>query len=131
MLKRLTLLSSSVVGVWFLSQTLFLRQAHAFTEDPNRFFRNSDPQTPADELKGFHVPDGFEVQLFADDTQLGGKPINMAFDARGRLWVTCTQEYPFAVKKDKWSADTTSAPLTHMRQRSTSSCGKLRRASRS
>ncbi len=33
----------------------------------------------------------------------------MAFDTRGRLWVTSTQEYPFAVKKEKWSADTTRA----------------------
>ena len=33
----------------------------------------------------------------------------MAFDARGRLWVSSTREYPFAVKKDRWSADTTHA----------------------
>jgi len=82
----------------------------AFTEDPNRFIRSTAPRTPDEERKGFHVPEGFEVQLFADDVQLSGKPINLAFDARGRLWVTCTQEYPFAVKKDKWSPDTTRAP---------------------
>ena len=82
----------------------------ALQEDAKRFIRPTEAQTPEAELKGFHVPDGFEVQLFADDAQLGGKPINMAFDARGRLWVTCTQEYPFAVKKEKWSADTTAAP---------------------
>jgi putative membrane-bound dehydrogenase-like protein len=82
----------------------------ALQEDANRFIRGTEKRTPEEELKGFHVPEGFEVQLFADDAQLGGKPINMAFDTRGRLWVTSTQEYPFAVKKEKWSADTTAAP---------------------
>jgi hypothetical protein len=83
--------------------------AHAFTEDPNRFFRSTPPRPPEEERKGFHVPEGFEVQLFADEAQIGGKPINIAFDARGRLWVSSTQEYPFAVKKEKWSPDTTHA----------------------
>nr|WP_172682597.1 PVC-type heme-binding CxxCH protein [Verrucomicrobium spinosum] len=42
------------------------------------------------------------MQLFADDAQLGGKPINLGFDRRGRLWVTSTLEYPYAVPKERW-----------------------------
>ena len=72
--------------------------------------RATEARSAAEEQKGFKVPVGFSVQLFADETLLGGKPINMAFDARGRLWVSSTQEYPYAVPKDKWSPDTTSAP---------------------
>jgi hypothetical protein len=29
------------------------------------------------------------------------KPINMAFDAKGRLWVSSTVEYPYAAKQDR------------------------------
>lgn len=72
--------------------------------------RTTEPQSAAEELKGFKVPQGFKVQLFADESMLGGKPINMAFDARGRLWVSSTREYPYAVPKEKWSPDTMSAP---------------------
>ncbi len=31
------------------------------------------------------------------------KPINMAFDARGRLWVSSTIEYPYAAAKERWT----------------------------
>ncbi|QIF04833.1 hypothetical protein G5S37_26060 [Roseimicrobium sp. ORNL1] len=72
--------------------------------------RKSEALSPNEEMQGFKVPAGFQVQLFADETLLGGKPINMAFDARGRLWVSSTREYPYAVPKDKWSPDTTAAP---------------------
>jgi uncharacterized protein len=40
------------------------------------------------------VPQGFEVQLFASDPDLGGKPIAMTWDERGRLWVLETYDYP-------------------------------------
>ncbi|MFZ4765387.1 MAG: PVC-type heme-binding CxxCH protein [Roseimicrobium sp.] len=78
-------------------------------EDANRLIRSTEALPAVEELTKLHVPEGFSVQFFADETLLGGKPINMAFDARGRLWVSSTREYPFAVKKDRWSADTTRA----------------------
>src|SRR5262245_28577781 len=61
-------------------------------------------RSPADELKAFKLPPGFEAQLVAaePDTQ---KPINIAFDAKGRLWVTCTVEYPYPAK-DRPGRDT-------------------------
>lgn len=57
----------------------------------------SNWRTPAEERTALHVPDGYEVQLVAAEPDIA-KPINMAFDARGRLWVTCSVEYPFAAK---------------------------------
>ncbi len=51
--------------------------------------------SPADEQKVLMVPPGFEVQLVASEPDIQ-KPIQMAFDAKGRLWVTTSYHYPFA-----------------------------------
>ena len=55
----------------------------------------TDALSPADERKAFTVPAGFEVQLVASEPDIQ-KPIQMAFDAKGRLWVTTSYHYPFA-----------------------------------
>lgn len=59
--------------------------------------RETDAQTPESERAGFHLPDGFDVQLFASEPQIA-KPLNMAWDTRGRLWITNTIEYPYPAK---------------------------------
>src|SRR5262245_31421395 len=51
-----------------------------------------DPD-PELERKTFQVADGFEVNLFAADPPLA-KPIQMNFDAAGRLWVASSEAYP-------------------------------------
>lgn len=56
--------------------------------------RITDARTPEEERVGFKVPDGFEINLFASEPDIG-KPINFAFDAKGRMWVTQSFEYPF------------------------------------
>jgi putative heme-binding domain-containing protein len=61
-----------------------------FTEN----IRSTDPRTPEEELAGLKVPEGFEITLFASEPNID-KPINLAFDAKGRLWVTSSFEYPF------------------------------------
>src|SRR5262245_61942727 len=55
----------------------------------------TDPLSPADERKQFTLPEGFEVQLVASEPDIQ-KPMQMAFDAKGRLWVTTSYHYPFA-----------------------------------
>ena len=60
--------------------------------------RKTDPLSPDEQRRTFHLPEGFEVQLFAAEPDIG-KPMNMAFDARGRLWVTQSWEYPFPAKE--------------------------------
>jgi putative membrane-bound dehydrogenase-like protein len=67
--------------------------------------RPTDPLTPELERAAFHLPPGFEIQLFATEPQIN-KPINMAFDARGRLWVSSNVEYPYAVPKDRFDPAT-------------------------
>ncbi|HUS35143.1 MAG TPA: PVC-type heme-binding CxxCH protein [Verrucomicrobiae bacterium] len=49
---------------------------------------------PAEELASFQIADGFEVSLFASETDGLIKPIQMRFDARGRLWVIGSAVYP-------------------------------------
>src|SRR3954467_8380537 len=71
-----------------------------FAADPfGEFVRSTDPKSPADEAKTFHLPPGFKIELIASEPQIG-KPMNLAFDSRGRLWVTTTHEYPFAAKSE-------------------------------
>lgn len=60
----------------------------------------TDAQSPADEKKGFTVPAGFEVQLVASEPDIQ-KPMQMAWDAKGRLWVTTSYHYPFAAPQGK------------------------------
>lgn len=56
--------------------------------------RETDKLTPQQELAGFHLPDGFVAELVASEPQIA-KPLNMAFDRHGRLWITDTTEYPY------------------------------------
>jgi putative membrane-bound dehydrogenase-like protein len=52
------------------------------------------PATPADSMKHMVTPADFEVKLWADEKLIGGKPICMNWDERGRLWVAVTMDYP-------------------------------------
>src|SRR6478609_3087078 len=66
----------------------------------NENIRPTEPRTPEEELKGFILPPGFEIQLFASEPDID-KPMNITFDARGRLWVTSSFEYPFPMVGQK------------------------------
>lgn len=66
--------------------------------------RSTPHRTPAEERAGFHVPEGFVVDLIASEPDIS-KPLNMAFDAKGRLWVTQTKHYPFPVKEGEPASD--------------------------
>ena len=65
---------------------LFLSSARLFAAD--------DPHSPAAEQASFRVLDGFEVNLFASETNGVVKPIQIRFDADGRLWVSGSVTYP-------------------------------------
>ncbi|MDB5390798.1 MAG: rane-bound dehydrogenase domain protein, partial [Planctomycetaceae bacterium] len=64
----------------------------------------TDPLTPQEQQKKFKLPKGFEIQLVAAEPDIQ-KPMNLAFDARGRLWVTHSVEYPFAAADAEKSQD--------------------------
>lgn len=77
-----------------------LHAADPFAEN----IRPTEPLTPDQEQKTFHLPPGFEIQWVAAEPDIN-KPMNMAFDATGRLWVTTSREYPFPVAPDKPGRD--------------------------
>ena len=51
------------------------------------------PLTPEQSMQHLVVPGGFEVQLVASEPDIR-KPIAMAWDERGRLWLAETLDYP-------------------------------------
>lgn len=81
-------LVSSVASIWLCGA-----EPDPFAEN----VRTTEPQTPEAQRRSFHLPPGFAIQLVAAEPDLR-KPMNMAFDARGRLWVSESREYPFPVK---------------------------------
>jgi putative heme-binding domain-containing protein len=79
-----TILRGVVLGVsCLLGHSLSVIQAFAAESD-----------SPASELASFQLADGFEVNLFASETNGVVKPIQIRFDARGRLWVIGSVVYP-------------------------------------
>ncbi len=90
----------------FFAVTAFAACAlHAFAADPFAVgVRTTEPLEPAAQQKTFKLPPGFEIQLIAAEPELR-KPMNMAFDAAGRLWVTESREYPFAAKPSEPARD--------------------------
>jgi len=65
----------------------------------------TEARSPEEERRAFKLPPGFEAQLVAAEPDIH-KPMNIAFDAKGRLWVTDTVEYPYPVTGDKRPRDT-------------------------
>jgi putative heme-binding domain-containing protein len=70
----------------WLSLGLALARLNAAT-DP-------DPADPAAEQASFRVLEGFEVNLYASETNGVVKPIQLRFDADGRLWIAGSVTYP-------------------------------------
>jgi putative membrane-bound dehydrogenase-like protein len=52
------------------------------------------PLSPAKSMRHIGVPEGFRLELFASEPEIGGKPIAMNWDERGRLWIAETIDYP-------------------------------------
>ena len=69
-----------------------------------QYIAPTDAKSPADERATFKLPPGFEAQLVAGEPDIG-KPIQMAFDHRGRLWVTTSRHYPFPAAAGETPSD--------------------------
>ncbi len=79
--------------------------AYSDAEIPNYEKRNPAPKlqavtTPEESQLLTQLPVGFKMQLFAQEPQIE-KPIAMAWDERGRLWVVETVDYPNTVLENK------------------------------
>ena len=71
---------------------------------PAELVARTEARSAEEERTAFHLPPGFEIQLVASDPDIH-KPMNIAFDDRGRLWVTETIEYPFPAKDGETPRD--------------------------
>ena len=80
-----------------LFMLMFLACGRQEKEEEDQFskhIRTTDARTPEGERSGFKLPPGFKIELFASEPDIG-KPMNLSFDAQGRMWVTQSNEYPF------------------------------------
>lgn len=75
-----------------LPSLLCLLTAAAFASQPKSLTDLPDPSVEA-ERAAFVVPEGFEINLWASEPMLR-KPVQMNWDAQGRLWVVCSTTYP-------------------------------------
>ncbi len=60
----------------------------------------SDAKTPEEERKCFKLPTGFTAQLVVSEPDID-KPMQMAYDTKGRMWVTSSHHYPWATEPGK------------------------------
>src|ERR1700694_1223969 len=79
-------------SLWFIASQLLVLVV-VLPAYAQRDLTNIPDPDPEIERRSFQVADGFEVNLFAADPLLA-KPIQMNFDARGRLWVASSEVYP-------------------------------------
>lgn len=93
--------------LWTTTLTcVFALMAHVMAQsDPfAALVRPTEPLSPSQEREALRVPPGFVVELVASEPDIL-KPLNMAFDVKGRLWVTVTTEYPFPAPPDRPGRD--------------------------
>jgi uncharacterized protein len=62
------------------------------------------PLDPAESIKHLVVPRGFEPRLFAAEPDIF-KPLCMAWDHRGRLWIAESSDYPNTKRRDGQGRD--------------------------
>ena len=84
----------SKTGDVFIPETMF------GSRDDN-FRKNREPKTlkyptPEEAIAQMKVPEGFEVEVFASEADFPelANPTQIAFDSKGRLWVSCMINYP-------------------------------------
>jgi putative heme-binding domain-containing protein len=104
-MRLLPIQSHAVVRrrAFFLAIALVLVAIRPAQADPN--IVDAPPLSPAEQLKKFHLPPGFEIQLVAAEPEVR-KPINLNFDSQGRLYFTQSVEYPFPAKPGTVGRDT-------------------------
>lgn len=101
----LFVLISFLVTVLFCAPVKTMGQVQKVDQaEFQKVIRTTEPLTPQQERLQLHLPPGFEIQLVAAEPDIA-KPMNMAFDAKGRLWVTTTLEYPIPAKQGTKARD--------------------------
>lgn len=71
----------------------FLLCTSASLAQSDRFVVKDAPKSPVEQQASFNLPPGFEIQLVASEPDIR-KPMQLAFDEKGRLFVTTSTDYP-------------------------------------
>jgi hypothetical protein len=84
----------AATGDVFTPETMFGTRDEDFREF--REPKTLEYPTPEESISQMDVPEGFEVQLFASEREFPelANPTQIAFDNKGRLWVSCMINYP-------------------------------------
>ena len=61
--------------------------------------------TAQEELKKFHVADGYEIELVVQESDGIGKFVSVYFDQRGRMWTQTALEYPVDANENPAAAE--------------------------
>ena len=61
--------------------------------------------TAEEQLKKFHLPEGYEIELVVKESPGIGKFVSVYFDQRGRLWTQTALEYPVDGNENPGAAD--------------------------
>jgi putative heme-binding domain-containing protein len=80
------------VGAALVSFSLFMPAAIFAQQAP--LVAPTEARSPQEQQALFRLPKGFQIELIAAEPEIQ-KPMNLAFDAAGRLYVTQSVEYPF------------------------------------
>ncbi len=86
---------------WLVTLLLSLFPATLFSAPP---VVPTEPLAPEVQREKFRLPPGFEIQLIVAEPDIG-QPMNLSFDARGRLWITHTLEYPYPMSEGQPARD--------------------------
>jgi putative heme-binding domain-containing protein len=94
----------SKTGDLIVPQTRFGEPRQAYSENPEG---GPAIKSPEDVIKTCTVPEGFEMRLFADERKFPeiAKPVQLAFDSKGRLWISTMPSYPQWKPGDQKPAD--------------------------
>ncbi|TWT61078.1 hypothetical protein Pan54_18120 [Rubinisphaera italica] len=88
--------------LFLIASLTFSLGSHSFdvmADDQNHLIAPTQPLSPEQQRQLFQLPEGFEIQLIAAEPDIG-QPMNLNFDAAGRLWVTSSLEYPYPVQAE-------------------------------
>lgn len=61
--------------------------------------------TAQEQLKKFHLPEGYEIELVVQESEDLGKFVSVYFDQRGRMWTQTALEYPIDANENPAAAE--------------------------
>lgn len=90
---------------WLVLVALLACRVASVSAQSPQLIAETEPLTAVEQQKLFHLPPGFVIELVAAEPDVR-KPMNLKFDAAGRLFFTQSVEYPWPVAANRRGQDT-------------------------